>query len=110
MLEIRYFRTARGDEPARDYIQELPAKERAKIEGCLSVLGMTGKLEMPHGKKLVGHKNLFEVRSGRHRILYAFHEGEVVLLSAFMKKSQETPKGEIELAKRRLENYVNMGG
>lgn len=109
-LEIRYFKTARGDEPVREYIQELPVKERTKIEGCLYVLGVTGKLEMPHGRKLVGQKDLFEVRSGRHRILYAFHEREVVLLSAFMKKSQETPKGETDLARRRLANYVNLGG
>ena len=110
MIEIRYFRTARGDEPVREYLQDLSTKERAKIDGCLSVLGMTGKLEMPHGKKLVGQRELFEIRSGRHRILYALHEGEVVLLCAFMKKSQETPRGEIELAQRRLSNYVALGG
>lgn len=109
-LNIQFFRTARGDEPVKDYIKELSVKDRAKIEGCLYTLSITGRLDMPHGRKMVGHKDLFEVRAGRHRIFYAFFEGEVVLLHAFMKKSQETPKGEIELAVRRLANYISLGG
>lgn len=109
-LEIRFFRTARGDEPVADYLRGLSIKERARIEGCLFLLATTGRLEMPHGRKLVGQKDLFEVRAGRHRILYAFHEGDAVLLQAFMKKSQETPRGEIACVLRRLANYVSRGG
>jgi len=65
---------------------------------------------MPHGRKLVGYKDLYEVRSGRHRILYGLHDGEAILLTAFVKKSQETPRAEIEVALRRLANYVSQGG
>lgn len=109
-LEIQFFQTARGDEPVMDYIKGLSVKDRAKIEGCLYALATTGRLDMPHGRKLVGQRDLFEVRAGRHRIFYAFFEGEVVLLHAFMKKTQETPKGEIELAARRFANYISLGG
>lgn len=109
-LEIRFFQTARGDEPVADYLKGLSVKERVRIEGCLFVLATTGRLDMPHGRKMTGQKDLFELRSGRHRVFYAFHKGELVLLHAFMKKSQETPKGEIELALRRLANYVSLGG
>lgn len=110
ILEIRFFQTARGDEPVREYLKALPAKERARVEGCLYVLGTTGRLDMPHGRKLVGYKDLFEVRAGRHRILYAIHDGEAIMLTAFVKKSQETPRAEIEVALRRLANYVSEGG
>ena len=109
-MEIRFFRTARGDEPVLDYIVSLRVKDRARVEGCLQVLAKIGRLDMPHGKKLVGQRGLFEIRSGRHRILYAFHEGEAVLLTAFLKKDQKTPKEEIDLALRRLTNYVSLGG
>lgn len=109
-LEIRFFRTARRDEPVAEYLRGLPVKERVRVEACLFVLASTGRLDMPHGRKMAGQKDLFEVRSGRHRILYAFHDDEVVLLHAFMKKSQETPKREIDLALRRLANYVSLGG
>lgn len=109
-LEIRFFRTARGDEPVAEYLKGLPAKERIRIEGRLFVLTTTGRLDMPHGRKMVGQKDIFEIRSGRHRIFYAFYDREVVLLHGFMKKSQETPKGEIDLALTRLANYVSLGG
>lgn len=109
-LEIRFFRTARGDEPVAEYLKKLSEKERVRIAGCLFVLATTGRLDMPHGRKMAGQKDLFEIRSGRHRVFYAFHNGEVVLLHAFMKKSQETPKGEIDLALRRFANYVSLGG
>ena len=109
-LEIRFFRTARGDEPVAEYLKGLSLKDRTRINGCLFVLATTGRLDMPHGKKMVGIKDLFEVRSGRHRILYAFHNGEVVLLHAFMKKSQETLRSDIDLALRRLANYISLGG
>ncbi|MBI2083728.1 MAG: type II toxin-antitoxin system RelE/ParE family toxin [Deltaproteobacteria bacterium] len=79
-LEIRFFQTARGDEPVKDYIKELSAKDRAKIGGCLRVLEVTGRLDMPHGRKMAGQKDLFEIRAGRHRVFYGFFEGEVVLL------------------------------
>lgn len=109
-LDIRFFRTARGDEPVADYIRALPVKDRAKVEACLYVLATTGRLDMPHGRKMAGFKDLYEVRSGRHRILYGIHDGEAVLLTAFMKKSQETPKGELDVALRRFANYVSQGG
>ena len=109
-IEIRFFQTARGDEPVREYIKKLSEKERAKVEGCIYILATTGRLDMPQGRKMVGQKDLFEIRSGRHRILYTFYGEEIVLLNAFMKKSQETPKRELELAVRRLINYVSLGG
>ncbi|MBI2341039.1 MAG: type II toxin-antitoxin system RelE/ParE family toxin [Deltaproteobacteria bacterium] len=110
ILDIRFFQTARGDEPVKDYIRTLPAKERARIEGCLYTLGITGRLDMPHGRKLAGYKGLYEVRSGRHRILYGIHDDEAIMSTAFVKKSQETPRAEIEVALRRLANYVSQGG
>ena len=88
----------------------LPVKERARIEGCLYTLQNTGRLNMPHGRKMTGYKDLYEVRAGRHRVLYGIHEGEAIMLTAFVKKSQETPRGEIETALRRLANYLSQGG
>lgn len=48
---------------------------------------------------------LFEVRTnlpqGIARVLFCIHEGEMVLLHGFIKKSQKTPKQELNLAKER---------
>ncbi len=51
---------------------------------------------------------LFEVRTnlpqGIARVLFCIHESEMILLHGFIKKSQKTPKQELNLAlKRKLE-------
>jgi phage-related protein len=51
-------------------------------------------------------RGLWEVRScltqGRiARVLFCEHEGKMVLLHAFIKKTQKTPAGDLELAMKR---------
>jgi len=54
---------------------------------------------------------LFEVRVGRKDIargLWFFQAGQrIVVVRCFVKKSQKTPAGELELARRRMAEYVN---
>ena len=62
-------------------------------------------LRLPHSRALGG--GLFELRprgrSGIGRALYCFLLGKrVVVLHAFIKKSQETPDRELKLARKRL--------
>lgn len=65
-------------------------------------------------KKLVGTE-LWEVRteySGNAFRLLGFFDGEnlIVLTSGFAKKTQKTPKQEIETAKRRMKDYFTRKG
>jgi phage-related protein len=51
-------------------------------------------------------KGLWEVRSdltqGRiARVLFCIHDGQMVLLHAFIKKTQKTPEADLELVTRR---------
>ena len=57
-------------------------------------------------------KGLYEVRSslpsGREaRVLFGFHDGMLIALTAFIKKSQATPADELELARRRLKEATS---
>jgi hypothetical protein len=45
-VRIRYYRSARGDEPVRDYIAGLPERERDDCDEALALLGLFG-LEAP---------------------------------------------------------------
>ena len=61
-------------------------------------------------RSIEGVKGLFEIRieeSGNiYRIFCCFDEGNlVVLFNAFQKKTQKTPPGEIEKAKRIMDEY-----
>lgn len=98
---VHYFKTKRGDQPVQIYLDKLSDKDSARIFALIYELSSTGSLTPPHGKKFVGQKNLYELRYRRHRILYCYHEQDVILLHAFLKKSQETPQKELALAMER---------
>lgn len=104
-LQVKFFRTSRGDEPVRAYLEKVALKDSAGLSACVERLMTNGFLEMPHGRKMKGYKEFFEIRHGRHRILYGLKGDIAVLLHAFMKKSQETPQKEINLALGRLKLF-----
>ena len=62
-------------------------------------------LRMPHSRSMGG--GLFELRprgrEGIGRVLYCFVSGQrVVILHAFVKKTQDTPEQELKFARRRM--------
>lgn len=102
-MRLVYYRTSRGDEPVRDYIQNLPNQEQAFIDSLLSELAQKGFLPPPFSRKFKGVEKLWELRPGRHRVLYFYYQGNMaVLLHAFKKQSQKTPVKEIEVALSRM--------
>lgn len=101
-IKVVYFETARGDQPVKDYIGDLPDRERAKVKALIDHLSEKVVLNEPHTKKMTGYSGLYELRPGAHRIFYCYHEGKVVLLHAFRKKSDKTPQREIETAYHRM--------
>ncbi len=87
------------------FLDNLEKITRSKVSKILHMLIMIGsEIEMPYSKSLgVG---LFELRiSGKIpiRIIYCFHENCAVLLHIFIKKQDQIPKRELNLAKRRYE-------
>lgn len=104
-FEIRFFANNRGDEPVKDYLVGIAEKERATVAALIQHLSHTGKLEHPHGKRLSGHKSLYEIRHKQHRIFYFYHGSQIILLHAFKKQSQATPQREIEVAVQRMKMF-----
>lgn len=84
------------------YIESLPLKERVKAKALIDFLSEKVVLNEPHSKKLSGYSGLFELRPGPHRIFYCYYEGTIVLLHAFRKKTNKTPRREIEIAYQRM--------
>ncbi len=63
----------------------------------------------PVSKHLDGE--IWELRPLDNRILYAYYkDNKFVLLHQFTKKTQKTPKREIEQAKRNLLDYIERNG
>lgn len=91
----------------RREVEELPDDMQARLIRVTELIGSFGltALREPQVKHLTG--KLWEIRlsgrSGIGRVIYAAAIGQrVVLLRAFVKKTQTTPKREIEIALERL--------
>lgn len=88
----------------------LDVKMRAKILGIIEVLEEKGnQLREPYSKHL--DDGIFEIRgkvgTDITRVLYFFYYGrKIILTNGFVKKTQETPKQEIKLAKTYRKDFL----
>ena len=92
-----------------EFINELPAKHQAKAFREIDLLAEFGNaLKEPYVKHIDGE--IWELRikfsSDISRIFYfIWHADTIVLLHGFIKKTQKTPRSEIEIAQKRLRDY-----
>ena len=110
-FEVIFYRKENGEEPAKDFLINLEPKMRAKIARAISRLEKNGtELREPFSKHL--EDGIFELRatfsSNISRVLYFFFTGRTAILTnGFIKKTQKTPRQEIEKAKRYRDDYIN---
>ncbi len=103
-LPAAFFRLASGREPVREWLLSLSTEDRKVIGDDIRDLEFARPIGMPLCRPLGG--GLWEVRSdlaGNRiaRVIFCVAHGQAVLLNGFVKKSQKTPRGELELARRR---------
>lgn len=109
-FEVIFYEKENGEKPVEEFLLGLDVKMRSKMIGLLEILQERGnQLREPYSKHL--EDGIFEVRcqsgSDITRILYFFYyRGNIVLTNGFVKKTQKTPRKEIELAKKRRADYV----
>lgn len=108
MFAVVFFRTLAGNEPARDFLRELPKDDKLAVGSDLKAVQFGFPIGMPLCRPLRG--GLHEVRtklpSGREcRTIFFQNEGRLVIVHAFIKKTQKTPKGDIDLASARKSEY-----
>ena len=107
-LAVVFFQTEAGNEPVRNWLKGLPKEERKAIgEDILTV-----QFAWPVGKPLVDSfgGGLWEIRSRLKnkiaRTLFIVHDEEIVLLHGFIKKDRKTPKPDLDLAQKRMKQYL----
>lgn len=107
MWNIVFYVDHRGKCPPREFIEELPVMEQAKIRNVLRLLQEFGSnLSMPHAKQIKG--KLWELRPGGVRLFYfAYIEQQFVILHGYRKQSQKAPDREIEIAIRRMQELMD---
>lgn len=116
MYKIYFYKDRKGNYPVFDYIKKLKTKndkdsriKSSKINDYIQALSVYGtQIGEPYLKHLEGE--IWEPRPLRDRILFAaWIDNSFVLLHTFMKKTQKTPKSEIEKAKKELAEIRQRG-
>ncbi|MEK7544302.1 MAG: type II toxin-antitoxin system RelE/ParE family toxin [Patescibacteria group bacterium] len=105
---VKFFQTARGRYPVKDFIEEQDEATYAKALQLIRLLGNNGPyLKPPYIKKI--RDKLYELRiTGKIalRILYVMDHNEYYLLHAFKKKSQKAPERELQTAVDRMKEII----
>ncbi len=95
-----------------DFYQKQPDKAQRKIEWTINLIRVLKHIPEKYFKHLRNTKGLYEIRveseGNIYRIFSFFDDDNLVVLgNAFHKKSQKTPKNELERAIKIMEEYYN---
>lgn len=115
MYEIEFYETEDGKCPIWDFLEALrlkaPTNKDARIQHKQASLYI--ELLQQNGThmnaEITKHLDdgIWKLRPGNNRIFYFFYQNDTyVLLHQFQKKSQKTPKREIEKAKAERNDYL----
>ena len=115
MYEIEFYETEDGKCPIWDFLEALrlkaPTNKDARIQHkqasfYIELLQQNGT---HMNAEITKHLDdgIWELRPGNNRVFYFFYQNDTyVLLHQFRKKSQKTPKREIEKAKAERNDYL----
>ncbi|MCI0533422.1 type II toxin-antitoxin system RelE/ParE family toxin [bacterium] len=106
-----YRKSSTGEKPALEYIHKLDVKTQAKVAKYIEFLKESdGRLDEPYSRHIKGKIRELRVdfAHNRHRIFYfAFINKNIILLSAFLKKTEKTPRTEVERALAYYQDVLN---
>ena len=108
---VEFYQLSDGSSPALAWFCEQEPKVQAKFARIFELLTEHGiSVGMPHVRSMTGSK-LFEIRveqdTNIYRIFYLAYTGQrFILLHGFQKKTQKTPKKELEIAQTRLKEFL----
>ena len=106
-LPAVFFELESGRIPVWEWLRSLSRDERKWVGRAISVVEYGWPIGMPICRKVVNWKGLWEVRThladGKiARVLFCVHDGKMMILHGFIKKSNKTPLTDLELASKRM--------
>jgi len=96
-----------------DFYKNLDVKVKLKIQYVFELIKQVDRVPEKFLSPMTGYEGLFEIRieyqSNIYRVFCCFDEGRlVVLFNGFQKKTEKTPKEEIERAMRLKKEYYEL--
>ena len=116
MYTVMFYETADGRSELWDFLEELRMKAATNKDARIQHKQITLYIQLlqENGTRLNENitkhleDGIWELRPGNNRVFYFFFENDTfVLLHHFRKKSQKTPKREIEKAKNERADYIS---
>jgi phage-related protein len=102
------------DERLEEWFETIPADIKAKVLRIVDMLVIFGphNVREPYVKHVEGQRKLFEIRAkgkdGIARVFYCTISGQkIILLHGFIKKTDKTPKKEINIAVKRMQEVMH---
>jgi phage-related protein len=105
--EILYF-----EDHYLDFYKTLKPEVKKNFNWTLQLISTVERIPEKYFKHLTGTDGLFEIRvevgSDIYRVFSFFDKGQLIILAnGFQKKTQKTPKNEIELAEKLKKQYFD---
>ena len=108
-LPARFYVNSSGRKPVREWILELSEADRHTVGKDIQKVEYGRPLGRPHCAPLGA--GLWEVRSSLDsnriaRVIFCMGDSHITLLHGFIKKTQKTPKADIDLALKRMKEVT----
>ena len=109
MYEVEFYDTSEGQCPVQEFLDSLEPKIKAKTLRTIDLLETNGpELREPYSGSI--GDGIFELRtkqgSNITRVFYFFFVGQkAILTNGFVKKTQKTPKADLDLAQKYKSDY-----
>lgn len=111
---VEFYQDEQGHSPVRVFLESLDRQTQARFDWSIDQLRLRNvRAREPLVKHIEG--KLWELRRASdgniYRLMYFFFSGRtIVFVHGFQKKTQQTPRREIELAQERMADYLRRRG
>ena len=114
-----FYKTEKGNEPVKEKLIQLGRPTKTVIGEDIKFVEYNWKVDKPYVDQLrkgngVTERTIYEVRSKvddgnikkEFRTLFFLHNELMILLHLFLKKTQKTPKADLDLAWNRMKKWL----
>lgn len=119
MFKIDFYRTVQGYSDIESFLDELERKAATNKDARVQHKQVAQHIQFlaDHGTRLGENitkhldEDIWELRPGNNRVMFFYFKDETfVLLHHFRKKTQKTPKREIDKAKAERDDWISRKG
>ena len=119
MYNIDFYRTENGDCDIEEFLDDLQKRAQTNKDSRIQHKQVAQYIQFLEdygtrlGEKVTNHLDdgIWELRPGNNRVMFFYFKDDTfVLLHHFRKKTQKTPKREIEKAKSERDDWISRKG